>query len=358
MRLSGPNHRFFRTVFLGWLFFLGVLLPGQQRFPGNTWDRAASPEELGYSLDKLQAAERFARKLKTAAVVVVVDGVILIEWGEVDKKFMTHSTRKSFLSALYGNYVRGGRIDLDKSMGELGIDDAPPLTEVEKRATIRDCIQARSGVYHPALYESAGMKALKPSRHSHEPGSFWYYNNWDFNVLGTIFEKLTGNKIFEALETEIARPIGMEHFTADDGWYVSGEDSIHRAYPFRITARDMARFGLLMLRGGDWNGRRIIPEDWVKESTTYRSDAALYGCDGYGYMWWVVKHGNRHPHIPGVNLSEGAYSARGAGGHYIFVIPSHDMVVVHRVNTYKRGQSVSAEDVGRLLNMILESKLP
>jgi len=357
MKPLRSNPRFTFIFSLGLVFFLVFPLPGQQRFPGKAWDRARRPEDLGYSSETLMEAQRFTRGISTAAVVVVVDGMILTEWGEVEGKFMTHSTRKSFLSALYGNYVRKGVIDLDKSMGELGIDDNPPLTEVEKQATIRDCIQARSGVYHPALYESAGMKALKPPRHSHEPGTFWYYNNWDFNVLGTIFEKLTGKKIFEALEAEIAKPIGMEHFTAADGWYVSGEDSIHRAYPFRITARDMARFGLLMLRKGNWAGVQVIPEDWVEESTAYRSDAALYGCDGYGYMWWVVKHGTPYPHLADVEIEEGAYSARGAGGHYIFVLPSHDMVVVHRVNTDKRGQMVMGSDVGRVLKLILAAKM-
>lgn len=339
------------------VLILAVTSFAQQRYPGQTWDKADKPEDLGYSSQKLAAAKTFTENKKTAAVVIVVNGVILAEWGEVDRPFMTHSTRKSFLSALYGNYVKRGVIDLDKSMQDLGIDDEPPLTEVEKKATVRDCLKARSGVFHTALYESAGMKALKPARHSHDPGTYWYYNNWDFNVLCTVFEKLTGKKIFEALEAEIAVPLQMEDFTAKNGWYVKGKESIHPAYPFRITARDMARFGLLMLRKGNWEGKQIIPEEWVEESTRYYSDAELYHCDGYGYMWWVVKHGNRYPHLPNVKLSEGAYSARGAGGHYIIVIPDYDMVVVHRVNTFVRGNSVSGADMGTLVQMIMDAKL-
>ena len=67
-------------------------------------------------------------------------------------------------------YVKDGVIDLDKNMGELGINDKPPLSESELKATIRDCTKARSGVYHPALYESERMKELKPERYS-ERGS-------------------------------------------------------------------------------------------------------------------------------------------------------------------------------------------
>jgi len=264
--------------------FFAVPVSAQHRFPGKTWNIADRPEDLGYSSAKLAEAKQYTEGIKTAAVVIVVNGVIVDEWGEVSRKFMTHSTRKSFMSALYGNYVRNGIIDLDKTLEELGIDDAPPLTEEEKRATVRDCLKARSGIYHTALYESAGMKALKPARHSERAGTNWYYNNWDFNVMCTILKKLTGKMFYETLYEDIAQPIQMENFTPEDGEYVDGEESIHNAYPFIITARDMARFGLLMLRKGNWNGKQVIPEDWVEESTRYHSDATLYRSDGYGYM--------------------------------------------------------------------------
>ena len=118
----------------------------------------------------------------------------------------------------------------------------------------------------------------------------------------------------------------------------------------------MARFGLLMLRKGNWNGKQVIPEDWVEESTDYYSDAALYGSDGYGYMWWVAKDNNNYPHLPNVKLEEGTYSARGAGGHYILIIPDHDMVIVHRVNTFERN-NVSSYQMGTLVKMILDAKI-
>jgi len=354
MRFSKSLLRIYLSIIL--ILLLSIPSIAQQRYPGEKWDKVKSPEELGYSSEKLAKAQEISKRIATAAVVIVVDGIILYEWGEVDRRFMTHSTRKSFLSALYGNYVRNGTIDLSRSMKDLGINDEPPLSEVEEKATIHDCIKARSGIYHTALYESAGMKALKPERHTQRPGTHWYYNNWDFNVLCTVFEQLTGKKIFEALKEDIADPIGMEHFRVEDGEYVRGEESIHPAYPFIITAHDFARFGLLMLRQGNWNGRQVIPADWVNESTSYYSDAALYSCDGYGYMWWVAKDNNKFPHLPYVKLKEGTYSARGAGGHYILIIPEHDMVIIHRVNTFERN-SVSSANFGRLVKMILDAKL-
>ena len=75
-----------------------------------------------------------------------------------------------------------------------------------------DLLEARSGVYHPALYETPAMAKQRPARGSHEPGTFWYYNNWDFNALGTIYEHATGSGIYDALDRLIARPIGMQDY--------------------------------------------------------------------------------------------------------------------------------------------------
>ena len=72
-------------------------------------------------------------------------------------------------------------------------------------------------------------------------------------------------------------PIGAEHFTAEDGRLMTGEASQHPAYHILISARDMARFGLLMLRGGKWGERQVVSADWVAESTRDYSDASLYG---------------------------------------------------------------------------------
>ena len=87
------------------------------------------------------------------------------------------------------------------------------------------------------------MAKQRPARGSHEPGTFWYYNNWDFNALGTIYEHATGTGIYDALDRLIAKPIGMQDYRPEDGVYFPGAASIHRAYPLRMSARDLARFG-------------------------------------------------------------------------------------------------------------------
>ncbi len=297
-------------------------------------------QDSRWSAEKLRAARAYSETIDTAAVMIVQHGAVVDEWGETARKFNCHSIRKSLLGALYGIEAAAGRIDLKRTLGELGIDDnAPSLTPTEKRATVLDLLKARSGVYHPALYETPWMKAMRPPRGSHPPGTFWYYNNWDFNALGTIFERQTGTKLFEAFKKLIADPLEMQDYRVEDGEYFTGPDSVHPAYPFRMTARDLARFGLLFLRQGAWRGKQIVPREWVSESTKSHSDAG--GGEGYGYLWWSAKD---------------SFSARGAGGHYIWVIPSMDLVVVHRVNTDEPGNEVTGEQFSLLLHLVLDAK--
>jgi len=326
------------------------------QFPGAAWERLSDAEaaSAGWSREKLAEAREYAETLNTEAVMIVTRGKVLDAWGPVDRKFNVHSIRKSLLSAMCGIQVQAGRLKLDATMAELGIDDnEPSLTETEKHATVRQLLQARSGVYHPALYETPGMKARRPQRHSHAPGTFWYYNNWDFNALGTIYEQKANAGIYEDFKRLIAEPIGMEDYKVADGKYVTGDDSIHRAYPFRMTARDMARFGLLFLRDGQWKGKQVVPSAWVKESVTSYSDAGTSG--GYGYLWWISKSGR---HLPNVTLPEGSYSARGAGGHYILIIPALDLVIVHRVNTDIKDRQVGTSEFGELTRRILLAYQP
>jgi CubicO group peptidase (beta-lactamase class C family) len=276
----------------------------------------------GWDQEKLSQARQFAQKIGSTAVVVMHKGKLVAEWGDTALPSNTHSLRKSLLSALYGVAVQKKLIKLSSTLEDLGIDDNPPsLTRTEKQATVLDLLKARSGVYHPAAYESAKMKRLRPKRGSHPPGTFWYYNNWDFNVLGTIFEKQTNLSIGKAFAKWIAGPIGMQDFKAENVKYVWDDCSQHPAYPTWISARDVARFGLLFLGMGRWNQKQIIPKQWVIDSTTSYSQTKNWsdGKGGYGYMWWIR---------PGMG-----YYGSGAAGQKVLVLPKQELVVVNRVNT-------------------------
>ena len=329
----------------------------QEAYPGEHWQKAQAPEQLGWSSEKLAIAREYSKTIDTAAVTIVDNGVVVDAWGDIAKNFQCHSMRKSILSALIGVHVDQGNLDLSKTMAELNIDDyEPALTAEEKKASVRDLIRARSGVYHPALGEDQIMKAMRPRRHSHPAGTFWYYNNWDFNALGTIFEQETGTRIFEEFDRRFAKPLQMEDFKISGCRYLNSENygdtliSEHRYYLFRVSARDLARFGLLFLRDGQWRNDQIVSSNWVKESTATHSKN---GPDsGYGYMWWT---GTRDGFYPGVNVKDHSYRASGWGGHEIFVLPYRNLLIVHRVNTDWKGEMVSSGQIGRLLWHILDA---
>ncbi len=326
-------------------------------YPSDKWSKTSRPELMGWSPKKLNEAKAYADTIDTAAVMIVDDGVVIDAWGDITHKFQCHSMRKSLLSALIGIQVDQGKMDLDKTIEDLGIDDTPPaLTTEEKQATVGDLIKARSGIYHPALGESPAMKASRPKRGSHPPGAFWYYNNWDFNALGTIFEQESGSSVFDAFSRDFARPLEMEDFAPEDCRYLSSNHygtpgvSMHRYYLFRMSTRDLARFGLLFLRDGRWKHQQIVSPSWVQESTSAHSRA---GWDRwYGYMWWS---GTRGGFFTGVEVKGHCFSASGWGGHRVIVLPFRKLVVVHRVNTDRRFKYVTNGQIGRLLWHILDA---
>ena len=305
-------------------------------YPGHHWERG-DPAKLGWSTEKLGKARAYLANLPPASVLLIDRGRVVAEWGDPAKRSKIASVRKSFLSSLYGIYADKGRIDLDKTLAELGIDDRPALTDMEKKASIRMLLESRSGIYHGYVSGTPGMRAVTPARGSHMPGSFWYYNNWDFNALGTIFEKVTGTGLADALRDSIARPIGMEDYRVEDlSHYSSPADapefsqSTHQSYPIRLSARDMARFGYLFLRKGNWNGKQVVPSAWVAESTKAQARVGKdrfteagadnpWNGEGYAYCWWV----------DGFGVPAKSFNARGAMAKYIVIFPELELVLVY-----------------------------
>ncbi|MBA7623680.1 hypothetical protein ES703_31078 [subsurface metagenome] len=287
-------------------------------------------------------------EIGASAMLVVFDGAVLAAWGDVKRRYMCHSIRKSFLSALLGIHVDEGRIDLNRKLADLNIDDDPPLTKKEKQARIVHLLKSRSGIYHPAAYETPLMKERRPKRGSKKPGEFWYYNNWDFNALGTIFEQSVNTSIFQEFQKRFAEPLQMEDFNLmHTNYHLEKQHSIHPAYPFRMSARDMARFGLLFIRNGKWKDQELISPAWVKASQQAYSKSQHWSGYGYGYMWWV--------NIDKQDRKFGMYAAMGYGGHTIAILPGENLVVVNRTNTYL-GDIVDKGELLQLIDTILNAK--
>lgn len=247
---------------------------------------------------------------------------VIFEYGNISEPTNVASVRKTVLGILYGMYD----IDLTKTLDELQITDVGDLLPKEKQATIGDLLAARSGVYHPA--SNPGDNPNKPERGDKDPGTFYLYNNWDFNVAGTIFEQVTGISIFDALN-DLGKKIGFEDYDIDKHKQVAERRktinrsvSIHPPYQMFLSARDMGKIGLLMLNNGKWNGEQLVPSDWIKKMTTIiSSKLEVNPRYAYGYMCKLFDEEQEH-------FLSGAYFASGKGEQNIMVIPKLNMVIV------------------------------
>jgi CubicO group peptidase (beta-lactamase class C family) len=324
-------------------------------YPAAAWDRVATPDDAGWSAAGLEAVRDRLSDMSTTGMMAVVGGRVLFDYGDVERVSYLASVRKSILSMLYGIYRERGAIDLNRTLEQLGIDDVQGLTAAEKQARVLDLITARSGIYHPASNAGDDL-ATAPARGTQPPGSFYLYSNWDFNALGTIFEQETGVGIYDALEREIAVPIGMQDFDRSTHRRTGNrERSQHLAYHMNLSTRDMARVGYLMLREGEWDGRQIVPRDWVRQSTrayTPRTEMnperRRDGPFGYGYLWWVFDN----PDLP--DVYRGAYTGLGAVGQHILVMPALDLVVAHKTEPGD-GRSVSHDQFLEMVRLLVDA---
>ncbi|BBB69821.1 amide hydrolase [Undibacterium sp. YM2] len=297
-------------------------------FPGTEWDSVASTSA---QCKQGQAElDGYVQKQATTALLAIKDGRILYNHGPVEVPGIIESQRKSILSMLYGKYVANGAINLDQTLEAAKIDDVGGLLPTEKQARLRDLLTARSGVFHVAA-NSGDDLANAPARGTQTPGSYFLYNNWDFNAAGTALENATHKSVYQLFDEDIAQTLQFQDFklSAQKKWGDRSK-SMHLPYHFLLSTRDMARIGLLALHEGNWNGRQLIPADWMHLTTSiYTPSSDMHPAStaarhvAYGYMWWVLEE-------PAGSPLQGAYMAWGLHGQYLLVIPRLDMVIAHQ----------------------------
>jgi CubicO group peptidase (beta-lactamase class C family) len=265
---------------------------------------------------------------------VVHGGEVVIGVGPQDKPFPVSSIRKSILSALFGWPIERGLVDLDSTLADLGIDDSPELTPLELSATLEHLLASSSGVYLPLNFESSynifqNTTASWPERGSANPGAKFHYSNWDFNVLGEIYQRVTGTALFLAVDRLLAQPLGfqdwnpLQHSRLRYACDPLGATPRFPNYAMQLSARDLASFGQLYLNCGTCNRQQIVPASWVEQSTRCLVQTGLPKPFGhYGYLWWTIDDADESA-LPG-----GSYSAIGLGGKAISIVPADDLVIV------------------------------
>lgn len=332
-------------------------------YPGRSW-KGSDPAAHGWDAEALTDAKSRFEIMESASLVVVHKGRLIAEWGASEERFTAQSVRKGLLNSLIGDLVVDKKIALDDTLADLGINDIdPPLNEAERQASLRDLLHSRSGVYHSALYEVGQWKQFrqtlrqeKTENGGHAPGEYWFYNNWDFNVLGTIVENNAGMSIGEFFNRTIARPIGMQDFEPADVAYTTsdhpaerhfGNVSVHRAYLFDISTRDLARYGVLYLGCGEWKGRRVLARDWIVKSVDgidtrigRGPDRQNTGFGDWGFLFQVDRPGSRR--FESLKTREPVYFTTGNRGHVLAILPYLDLVIAHQVGT-RGGISAAAQ---------------
>jgi CubicO group peptidase (beta-lactamase class C family) len=271
--------------------------------------------------------------------LVVRRGFKVVSWGDTDQVDFTFSAAKSYLSLLAGIAVMDGLIaDLDEPVGRT-VDDGGFDSAQNRGVTWRHLLQNTSE-WEGELFgksdmidrnRSLGLEGKAPKgdpRPLRAPGEHWEYNDVRVNRLSLALLRRFRRPLPEVFAERIMQPIGASGDWSWHGYSTSSVDvggrmiesvsgGSHWGGGMLIHAEDQARIGLLMLRGGDWNGRRLLPAAWIAESLR---PCALN--PAYGLLWWL---GSRYENAP-----EGSFFASGAGGNLTWVAPRQEIVAVLR----------------------------
>jgi len=322
-----------------------IILPVKPRVYTDTmaWpmgDRLTGSFPNAFDSAKLQSAiaNIFTEKdtilpIRTRAVVVLYKGQIIAE--RYADGFNAHtrlagwSMTKSVTSALIGILVKQGRLHID---GPAPVPEWRDEQDPRHAITITNLLQQRSGLgfeenYAKAsdatrmLYEKADMGAFTASHAlKNKPGSLFYYSSGNSNILSRIIRQTLGDSLYYSFPyKELFYKLGMYSAVMEPD--ASGS-FVGSSYMY-ATARDWARFGLLYLQDGVYNSERILPEGWVKQSTT----PAAADRRGYGFQIWLNTGGDTaikyYPDAPA-----DMFYADGFESQMIYVMPSKNLVVV------------------------------
>jgi CubicO group peptidase (beta-lactamase class C family) len=369
-----------RWLSLAMLLLIGSRSPAQSTYfpPKGTWERK-TPDALGFDPAALNEAIEWAAKQETdmprdfstqAKIfgkplgplpasraltngVIIRHGYIAASFGDIEAADPTYSIAKSYLSTILGLTIDRGMIrDIDEPVGKLVHDggyDSPHNAKVTWRHHATQTSEWDGSLFGKSSTfvgkEEFGDGEMRPKALM-EPGERYEYNDVRINRFSLSLLRLWKRPLPEVLKTEIMDPIG-----ASDSWKYHAYDAAvvevdGRKLPsvsggtrwgagLWISTLDHARFGLLALHKGEWQGRQLISKRWFEAATSPQGKNPEYG-----YLWWLNTT-HRWPEAP-----VSAFSAQGAGNNSIWVDPEHDLVVVWR---WHKGDRTQAEFYKKIL---------
>ncbi len=308
----------------------------------------STPEAQGISsaaiLDFVKAADQNIDSLHSFMLVrhgrVVAEG-----WWSPYAASIQHtmfSLSKSFTSTAVGLAISEGKLSLDDPVIKFFPDDIPAEpNDFLKAMRVRDLLIMSSGQLSNSISQFSFItnevltKEFFEMPVEHKPGTFFFYNSPGSYMLSAIVQKVTGQTVLDYLTPRLFDPLGIEH----PNWMTSAQGISLGGYGLSIRTEDIARFGLLYLNKGKWNGKQLIPAAWVAAATARQtsngSDPNSDWDQGYGYQFWRARH----------NI----YRGDGAFGQFCIIMPDQDAVVAITSGT---------KDMAGVMNLVWDKLLP
>ncbi|MBO5400029.1 MAG: serine hydrolase [Alistipes sp.] len=300
--------------------------------------RAKATTELDKAFGEYLAAVEAAGQ-DLHSIMIVKDGKVVKEhWmgeGAPDKLHILNSVSKTFTSTAVGLAIAEGKLSLSDKVVDLFPDKLP--TEVSdnlKKVEVRHLLTMSGGhdtePSRRTMPEGADwVEAFLAHPFEHEPGTYFWYNSMGTYMLSAIVQKVTGEKVIDYLTPRLFEPLAIEGAT----WQESPQGINTGGWGLYLKTEDLAKMGQLILRRGEWNGKQIVPAEWIDQMTTAHIDSRPAGMrpeqitfkaedsdwlQGYGYQMWRCRHG--------------AVRADGANGQYIIVMPEQNVVIAMTAN--------------------------
>ncbi|MEK6768194.1 MAG: serine hydrolase [Gemmatimonadota bacterium] len=282
----------------------------------------ATPAEMGLDEDLLRQADEFASGFPTIySFLIARRGQLVFERyyhgsGRDDRPSM-RSVTKSISSVAFGIALdRGDLAALDQRVDDVLPEYFTPADTAKRRITVRHLLTMTSGLNsdlaNPVTRDTSWVRAYIESPLQTEPGTQFRYDGSLVHILSVMLTRATGMTLADYARQHVFEPLGIR----DVQWASDPQGFTTAASGIGIRARDMAKIGQILLKGGSWSGTPIVSSAWVGLAT--RNEVPGGSADaGYGFLWWITSE-----------TGHSAFHAAGYGGQYIYVIPDLEIVVV------------------------------
>ncbi|MCA9140744.1 MAG: serine hydrolase [Planctomycetales bacterium] len=304
----------------------------------------STPELQGVSSagirEYIETADREVQSMHS--FILVRHGHVVAEaWWKPESAQTPHvlwSLSKSFTSTAVGLAVAEGKLSIDDPVLKFFPEDAPENPSGNlKQMRVRDLLTMSTGHQDEVNWREAPdwAKAFLAHPVPHKPGTHFRYNTPATYMLSAIVQKVTGETVLDYLTPRLFEPLGIER----PKWDQSPQGISIGGYGLYLRTEDIAKFGQLYLQKGEWNGKQIVPAEWVEMATSKQvsngSDPSRDWDQGYGFQFWRCRHG--------------AYRGDGKDGQFCIVLPEQDAVIAITANT---------GDMQAELNIVWDKLLP